>query len=230
MEKDYENSINFWNQFFNLSEELKEKENKELKEEDWEGLAPSSKVLEAIKDISNSNNLLDYGCGNGWASICASKYGAKNITAVDMANNAKESVDFYADIFKAKGITAKSIDDKWLDLQNDIYDAAICFNVLDVIPEEVTDNILKGLYKALKMNAKLIISMNYYIDLTKDNKGFEIKNDRYIFINGILRLASFTDDEWINKLSKYFKVLKLEHFSWPGEEVERRRLFILEKN
>ena len=125
MENDYQISINFWNQVFNLSDELKEKEVKELKEEDWQNLSPSPKVTEAIKAISDANNLLDYGCGNGWASICASKFGCKNITAVDMAQNAKESVNFYADIFKAKGITTKPIDDSWLDTQNDLYDAAL---------------------------------------------------------------------------------------------------------
>jgi hypothetical protein len=42
-------------------------------------------------------------------------------------------------------------------------------------------------------------------------------------------MYSLSDEEWINEFNKYFNVIKLEHFMWPGEEKELRRLFILNK-
>ena len=230
MKNDFDNLINFWNNCFILNDELKESEKKDVNPNDYESLSPSPKILDAIRFISKSNNLLDYGCGSGWASIIAAKYGCKNITAVDMAPNAAKRVDFYADLFNTKGIISSTIDFNWLDNQNELYDGIICFNVLDVVPDDVIDNILTGFYKSLKKNGNIILSFNYYINPNELNvKGYDIKENKYIYIDNILRLTSLSDEEWTNKLSKYFEVIKLEHFSWPGEEKETRRLFYLIK-
>ena len=48
-----------------------------------------------------------------------------------------------------------------------------------------------------------------------------------IYIDGILRLVSRTDEQWTELLGRCFRIERLDHFAWPGEETERRRLFYL---
>ena len=72
--------------------------------------------------------------------------------------------------------------------------------------------------------------MNYYLDtkiLEKNNKT-EIKNN-YIYRDGILRMVSRSDQEWISIFSQYFIIEKKDYFSWPGETRETRRIFYLRK-
>ncbi|GEM_PF-6151835 len=50
-----------------------------------------------------------------------------------------------------------------------------------------------------------------------------------LYVDGVLRLVSLSDDEWTALFSRHFKVIRLEHFAWPGEKSETRRLFHLER-
>ncbi len=43
------------------------------------------------------------------------------------------------------------------------------------------------------------------------------------------RLVSRTDEEWAGIFSPRFTRESLEHFAWPGEEKETRRLFRLRR-
>lgn len=75
-----------------------------------------------------------------------------------------------------------------------------------------------------------VISMNYYEEpVSKPDKNLEVKNDNEIYLNGVLRMVSRTDEEWTTILSKYFIVEKIEYFAWPGETKETRSIFILRK-
>ena len=60
-------------------------------------------------------------------------------------------------------------------------------------------------------------------------RGMELADGRALYIDGVLRLFSRTDEEWAEVFSPYFTVEQLEHFAWPGEAAERRRLFRLKK-
>ena len=48
-------------------------------------------------------------------------------------------------------------------------------------------------------------------------------------MDGVLRLVSRTDDEWAALFDPYFTVEELDHFAWPGEAAETRRLFRLRR-
>ena len=56
-----------------------------------------------------------------------------------------------------------------------------------------------------------------------------IKNGANIYIDGILRLLSLSDEEWTDIFKEYYKKVSLSYYAWPGEQKEMRRLFILEK-
>ena len=94
----------------------------------------------------------------------------------------------------------------------------------------MAQGIITNFARIAKNDSSVIIGMNYYMD-PKPNpeKNMTVHNGNCIYINDILRLVCLTDEEWTQIFSKYFIVEKLEHFAWPGEDTERRRLFYLKK-
>ena len=222
----------FWNQVFLMDENTKENIRKDIKEEDWQDLAPSKKLFDAVCSLNDCDNILDYGCGNGWASVISAKSGTAHIDAVDTSKNAIDSLNFFIDVFNLKAkINAFSIDFEWLKNQKEgYYDGLVCSNVLDVVDEDTSNVIIETLNRVLKKGAKIIIGLNYYISAEKAKaKAIVFENNNELYVDGILRLLNKSDEEWINSFSKYFKVIKLDHFAWPNETVETRRLFYLEK-
>lgn len=228
--KDYNNSLDYWESAYDNSQNQSSYEPSAMA--DWKELAPSEKFIKALSLFSNCRNLLDYGCGEGWGSIIIAKTGCKNILSVELSESAvnatiEKSKKYNVDEF----IKAEKVTSDWINHQeSEKYDGFFCSNVIDVVPEEIADNILKQAYRIIKRNSLAIISLNFYQDTTIDsNNKFEVKHNNYIYKNGILRMVSRTDREWSDIFSKFFSIIKIEHFSWPGETKETRRLFYLQK-
>ncbi|MBQ3644270.1 MAG: class I SAM-dependent methyltransferase [Candidatus Riflebacteria bacterium] len=226
LKTDYKNSLDFWNSAYKKESQDNSFENNQ----NWKELAPSEKFIKALSIFSNCEKVLDYGCGNGWGSIIMANLGCKHITAVDLVKNAINStlsnIKFYN---SEKSIEASLINAEWLQKEEtNKYDGFFCSNVIDVVPEEIANNILKEAARVVKPNSNLIISLNFYLDTNKpSSRPYELKNNNYIYREGILRMVTRTDQEWNSIFSEYFNVEKLVHFSWPGEPIETRRLFYL---
>ena len=158
--------------------------------------------------------------------------GCNDITSVDVSKNAIKMLNVYKKLFNVeKNINAINIDDQWLKGEDsDKYDAVICSNVIDVLPFSISKEIIKEIYRITKANSTIIFSMNYYLDEEmRAKKGSDINEEGELFVDGILRLLNKSDEEWTNIFTKYFKLIKLEHFAWLDEKEERRRLFYLKK-
>ena len=228
--KDYLDLVEFWNKGFQLSEKDK-KEFAAINRDDWKTLSPSEDLLGAITLFKTKNSVLDYGCGSGWASIIMAKCGVKHITAVDVAANSKALVENYAKAYQVVDqIQALAIDDKWLKNQKEAtWDGFYCSNVIDVVPLEMAEDIIKESARVVTDDALVIFSLNYYANPSfMKERGFEVK-DKSVYINGVLRLTSLTDDEWTLIFKKYYKEVTVSYFAWPGEQKETRRIFILRK-
>lgn len=219
---DLKNLVSFWNDCFN--------NNDKIEVTDYKTLAPSKKLYDALEILSKEDKVLDYGCGHGWASIILAKVGCKDVTASDMAPNAIKMAKEYSKAYQVdSNINFKLINDDYLNNELDsYYDGVFCSNVLDVVPMDVSQSIIKFLHRVVKENGLVIIGLNYYLDLDKAPNGFKVI-DKNVYINDILRLVSLTDEEWVNIFSEYFTIEKTIHFSWPNENVERRRIFYLRK-
>ena len=226
LKTDYKNSLDFWDSAY----EKESQDNSLENDQNWKELAPSEKFIKALSIFSNCEKVLDYGCGNGWGSIIMANLGCKYITAVDLVKNAINStlsnIKFYN---SEKSIETSLITADWLQKEESSkYDGFFCSNVIDVVPEEIANNILKEAARVVKPNSNLIISLNFYLDTSKpSSRPYELKNNNYIYREGILRMVTRTDQEWNSIFSEYFNVEKLVHFSWPGEAIETRRLFYL---
>ena len=50
----------------------------------------------------------------------------------------------------------------------------------------------------------------------------------YMYVDGILRINNHTDEEWLERIKKYFTVEKVEYYRMNQEkEGVKRRLFFL---
>ena len=229
--KVYKDLVKFWKNAFKISEDDKNEILNEMKEDDYKSLAPSAKLIRAVEELHDLNNVLDYGCGIGWASIICAK---KNsfVTSVDVTESSLELLKLYSNVFNVNDkINIIKIDSSWLKGENDNkYDGIISSNVLDVLPKMMSEEIVKEFYRILKNDSYLIVGLNYYIEPNKAREAkMNINDDNELYIDGVLRLLDKSDDEWIELFSKYFNIEKLEYFAWEGEDNERRRLFYLRK-
>lgn len=229
--KVYESLKKFWDDNFKITED----DIKKIKEEidpinDLNNLAPSIKQKEALNYFKNSKNVLDYGAGHGWASILMAKNGAK-VTAVDVSKNSIIMLKAYADAFNVlDNINAFSIDKDWLKNEKDeSYDGFFSSNVIDVIPLDMAKEIIKESARIVKKDSIVIYSLNYYANPKDMESGGCIVDGCHIFMEGILRLTSLMDSEWIDIFKEYYEIINLSYFSWEGEKEERRRLFILKR-
>ena len=229
--RDDQTLIDFWDKAFAIPEEEKAAA-QTAGPEDWKELAPSEKLFLAACSLGQKKKVLDYGCGSAWAGIIAAKSGCPDVTAVDPAPGAAGAAEWYAACFHAaEAVHAACVGTDWLQrAPAGLYDGVICSNVLDVVPPETAEAILRGLARAAAPEADVFIGLNYYLSPeAAAQKGLTLTDGNRLYINGVLRLVSRTDDEWAALFSPYFAVERLEHFAWPGETEERRRLFRLRK-
>ena len=229
VERDNQALIGFWDQAFALSEE---QDAQPQGTEDWRALAPSEKLFQAACALGQRNRVLDYGCGSGWAAVIAAKSGCEDVTAVDAAPAALRAARLSAGRHGVAGrIRFDCAAPGWLEsVPAERYDGCFCSNVLDVIPPETAEGILRELARILRKDGSAFIGLNYYLS-PKDAaaRGMELVDGRRLYVNGILRLVSRTDEEWAQLFAPWYRVERLEHFVWPGEAKETRRLFRLRR-
>ena len=229
--KDNQILIGFWDQAFALTEEQKTAM-RNRGPEGWRELAPSEKLFRAASSLGQSRKVLDYGCGNAWAGIIAAKSGCPDVTAVDAAPGAAEAARFSASLYGVEGsVRVVCGSCAWLQrIPSGTFDGLICSNVLDVVPPETAEAILRETARIAAPDARVIIGLNYA--LTPEAaaaRGLNLAEDSRLYIDGVLRLVSRTDGEWADVFSPWYTVERLEHFAWPGEAKETRRLFLLRK-
>ena len=235
MTKDYySQSLEFWNNAFALSEEDREKHKNEITpESDPAAIGISMQLADFVKaNLAHSTKVLDYGCGEGWAGMSLCKQGCKDVTCVDLAENAIETVKYLAKLHGInEGFTAMAVSQEWLSSQApESYDGVVCTCVLDVVPTEICKGIIENLAKVCKKGATAVIGLNYYAEpVDKPEKNIYIKNGNELYLDGILRMVTRTDSEWKQLFSPYFEVKKLEYYAWNSETQPKRRMFVLKK-
>ena len=217
--------IKFWDNALKLSQEDKDNIKASMSDDSYLEFAPSKKLANALDNLLTADKILDYGCGNAWASLILAKKGAKYIKAVDTSKKGIESAKFILDTYNVSDVVdLEVIDESWLEKQTpNSYDGIVCSNVLDVLPLDVSKQIIFNLHNILKKDAIMVVGLNFYAD----PKVKPLEEDKYIYINGVLRLLSLSDKEWKMLFEPYFEIVYLDYFAWPGEDSERRRLFVL---
>ncbi len=224
VERDNRTLIDFWDHALALTEAQQAG--------DWRDLAPSEKLFQAARSLSRRKKVLDYGCGTAWAAIIAAKSGCADVTAVDAAPGAVQAARLCAAGYGvADRIRFDCAVPGWLRyVPSGMYDGWFCSNVLDVIPPETAEEIIRESARVTVRDSSVIIGLNYYLSPeAAAARGLALADGRRLYVDGVLRLVSRTDEEWTQVFSPWYTVERLEHFAWPGETVESRRLFWLRK-
>lgn len=229
IKKKYEESKQFWNNSLVITEEEFAEVNQET---DWKEIG-SEGLLKLCDSLKNFHNVLDYGCGMGSIDTYLVKTVSDRLTGVDLSENAIASAKLYAKAFHVEDQTEFfAVNEDWLSKQEkDIFDNAICVNVVDVVPDEISMSIIEHLSRVVKRGGRVVIAMNPYLDEDYGKGSDRVSRDgSYIFVDGVLRMNSHTDEEWTNMLTKYLQIEKLEYFKWDEEpDGVKRRFFILKK-
>ena len=221
--------IAFWDRAFTAAEKEEERDGKEA---DWRALAPSDKLFRAAALMGQCENVLDFGCGSGWAGIIAAKSGCGHVTAADAAPGAVRAARENAGRFGVTDrVRAVTVSAGWLEsVPSGTYDGLFCSNVLDVIPPETAGAVIRETSRVTMRGAAVIVGLNYYLSPeAAAARGLQLIDGERLYMDGVLRLVSRTDEKWAQIFSPWYTVEKLEHFAWPGETEERRRLFRLRK-
>lgn len=166
------------------------------------------------------------------AGIILKKSGCEEVTCVDVVENAVMLAEFFRDVFKiSEGFNAQCVSIDWIEKsQEEAFDGLFCCNVIDVVPEESAENIIKNMARITTDDAIIVIGMNPYIEpVSYSEKNLEVRNKNELYVNGILRMVSRTDDEWKKIFEEYFHVDSIDYYAWPGEKEEKRRVFCLSK-
>ena len=221
--------VAFWNEAIKLPDDYKE-EVKKATDNSVMDIVPSQKLYDAVKELGSCKKVLDYGCGSGWGAIVAASSGCKDVLAVDLGSNITDAAKFYADVLGVN-IKTEVIDENWIkNAPACSFDGLVCSNVLDVVPLETAETIVKEMARITTSEAHIVIGLNFYMSKEMAKKrNIELVDDMYLFVNDVLRLSSLSDDEWKIIFAPYFEVVKLDYFAWEGEEKENRRLFVLKK-
>lgn len=229
---DYEALLAHWDRAFSRSEAESSTSAQETAGDAWKRLAPSEKLFAAARSMKHSRSALDYGSGDGWAGIVMARCGCRRVTCADVAPNAREAAARNAERY---GVRARvhpiCIRENWLgDVPDGTFDGFFCSNVLDVVPPEMADMILYNAARALTGEGRAVVGLNYFMSpALAVERGLELREGNRIYIGGVLRLVSRTDGEWMQIIGRHFRIERLEHFAWPGEKTETRRLFYLRK-
>ena len=203
VDKENKKLIAFWDQAFSKLEPMT------LKKEDFDESVDYHRLLKYMGDTCS--DILDVGCGYGYGIIAAKLLGNKMSYGfgIDPSENA---VNILKDSCELSGIDCiDTKDDTHLLLSvfdDHSFDGVLCSNVLDVVPVETRDEIIKEINRLIKPGGKLLIKLNFFLTdelITKIGMK-EIEENTYT-INDVIRGVNQSNEDWI-KLFKDYKLIE----------------------
>ena len=174
----------------------------------------------------NSQNVLDFGCGNGSILFFCALLGTKNHIGIDLSSAAIDSaikrsgkMQTGAFSFRQGGVEQLS------ELKTGSQDAVILSNILDNLYPEDAETLLRECARLLKPGGKALIKLNPY--LTKQQiKDWEIKVIEGSLLDDGLLLWNNTTEQWRAMLERSFVIERFEEIYYPEHEQTNRMFFI----
>jgi len=160
----------------------------------------------------NFNNLLDLGCGLGRHSILFSENGF-NVTSYDLS---EEGIKILQKEVTDKKLQIKTMigDIKELNLRNQEFDCILAFHSIYHVDSEDFKKVLKEIYRVLKTDGEMYITMlskSAYSDTAKGCKiideNVRLKEEE----DGTILPHFFVNYKDIKRLLNRFKIIKIRH-------------------
>ncbi len=189
--------IEFWDTYFKEVKPMKINQD-EVKIE--------SKLDEELKFIGDhASQILDIGCGLGTCLMTAKILGEHMVSGIgiDPSESAIHFANETTSLSHIQGLSFVQGDHHLLSTYPDhTFDGIISSNTLDVIPTDISDLIIKEIFRLLKPGGYFLLKLNFYLDqsMIEKLKMEPIGNHMYQ-INGVLRAVNRTTEAWIHHFS-----------------------------
>ena len=161
-----------------------------------------------LKELGDTcGTILDLGCGMGYCLMVAALTG-KSLTrglGIDPSASAVMRANASAERSSINTLTFTTGDHRaLLEMEASSFDAVICSNVLDVIPKETSDDLIKAIDRVLRPGGKLLVKLNFYLDdALIERIGMEKIGDDAYAIKGVFRAYNLTTEQWIVRFPGY---------------------------
>ena len=111
-------------------------------------------------------------------------------------------------------------------LEENSFDGVILSNVLDVMPKDVSKEVVEDLERVLKPGGYWFIKMNpYYSKEELESFGYENIGNNIYEENHIMRLRQATTNYWKERFARFGKEIIYLEFEYPWQE-GMNRLFV----
>lgn len=213
----YDDAATFWNDVFRNKDVSVPKSEKSGNEGFDKGLTWLTQ---------DSENILDFGCGNGTVLFLCSFYGSKNFIGIDLSEQAvinaqKRSLNMKSGKYQfiSGGIEALR------SIESNSIEGAILSNIVDNLYPDDARSLLEEIKRVLIENGKLFVKLNPYIteDEISANK-IEVIEDNVL--NDGLILWNNTTEQWQELFEKYFSVYNQYDINYQ-EYDQYNRIFLL---
>lgn len=200
-------SISFWDHFFKDYKPVK------IKKED---MVVSSKLDEYLKQVGDhAEHVLDVGCGTGYALIGSKSLGSKIKSGIgfDSSSHAIHIANETVRLSNIDHLSFIASDESFLKtIPDQSFDGIICSNFLDVIPKQMSDNIIKDIERILKKDGLFLLKINFPLNeqLVMKMNMKEIEENTYQ-LNGVIRAYNLTTEQWIKRF-KHLEAIQIDGF------------------
>ena len=201
-EKDYRETLDFWNDIFQNSE----------KSFDYTEELQIVEIEECLDWLVDENSsIIDFGCGNGKLLLRCLAKRAKRGVGIDISPEAIEIAKRFAkDNNVLSQISLVVGDVKELSkFENDEFDAGILSNVVDNLIPEDSVQLLEEFSRIIKPEGKIFLKMNDYVDPSQleEWNAKKIQDDFYKEESG-LYFWNLEDKKVVDLLGENFEIDK----------------------
>ena len=152
--------------------------------------------------------------------VCGMYAGGFKKTGFEFANETAKLSDYKTAVFMEGG------EQSLKQLEENSFDGVILFNVLDVMPKDVSSTVIDDLERVLKPGGLWFIKMNpYYSKEELESFGYKNMGNQIYEEDHILRLRQATTNYWKEKFARFGKEIIYLEFEYPWQE-GMNRLFV----
>ena len=221
--KAYDRETGFWNEIYSEYQPVDLRNIELTVEPGFDG---------CLKEFGDkTNRVLDFGCGTGDIIFQYTQYfPEKKGVGIDEAEKGIAFAEKTAKMSQYRKLHFFTGNSEMLaDFEDGEFDGIILSNVLDVMPEQVDESVLKRLNRVLASGGYWFVKLNpYYTVKELRELDYESEGNHLYEEDGILRLHQETTNYWKRIFESYGTIERYMEFVYPWQK-GLNRLFLIKK-
>lgn len=180
----------------------------------------------------DSQNTLDFGCGNGKVVLRCLSHTVQNVCGIDISQNAisiaQRVVEAHSLQSKTKFIcggieTLQIIDDNE-------FDSVILYNVVDNLTPKDSLTLIREIHRVVSPRGKILLKLNPFLTSEQivEYELQRIEENFYKEPYGIF-LLNQTNEEWETIFEEYFTIENYEDILFPEHQMTNRMYYLRKK-